>query len=497
MRKIGFFLVLITLPMLFTLQGKAASENLQASFYYAAFYSPSTGPYLETYMTIIGKSAVFSKVSETNQQAQVEITYIFRQAGEIKKFEKIKLESPLILLADTVYPNFLDISRIPLLNGTYELEVKVKDFQSGEGGFTTTTQLTIDFQAKKLALSGLEWVEKYIPSENESLLSKSGLDITPYVSNFFPENITYLTFYQEVYHLNESLSDGEQLLLKYYLQSTANKFELKDYFKMQKITAKEVNVILGKLDISSLPSGNYYLVVELVNKQNEIITSSRNFFQRSNPSAQIKLYDISVVDIQTSFTSRIQQLDSMKYFLDAISPISTQLEMQYAQHVIESNDLPKMQQFFHNFWQLRNAGAPEQEWLTYLSVLNAVNQKYSTQTNLGYKTDRGRVYLKYGAPNVMLEEKDLRDSYPFEIWQYYELDNQQNVRFLFYNPHRTWRTYELLHSTHRGELHNDNWLVSLYDYYTPLSQIDNMKYDIKSLRNTEFGTRVLTLWENP
>lgn len=497
MKNSGFFLALLTFSLLISLQAKAVTENLQASFYYAAFHSPSSGPFLETYMTIIGKSAVFTKVDDFNQQAQVEITYIFRQAGVIKKFEKINLESPRTLLSDTIYPNFVDIRRIPLENGIYDMEVKVKDLLSGKEGFTTNAQFKIDFQDSQIALSGLEWIEKYEPSVQESVLSKSGMDFTPYVSNFFPENIAQLTFYQEVYHLSQLLSEGEQLLLRYYLASANTGYELRDFYKTQKISAKEVNVILGKLDISSLPSGNYYLVVELVNKQNEVVTSARHFIQRSNPSVELKLTDVSSIDIQGSFASRIMQMDSMKYCLDAISPISTQSEIQYAENVAKSNDLLHMQQFFYNFWLTRNASFPEQEWLGYANILRLVNDKYGTQTSKGYKTDRGRIYLKYGSPNVMVEEKDLRDSYPFEIWQYYELDGQKNVRFLFYNPHRAWRTYELLHSTHQSELKNDNWLISLYDYYTPLSQIDNMKYDIKNLKKTDFGIRVLTLWENP
>jgi len=251
------------------------------------------------------------------------------------------------------------------------------------------------------------------------------------------------------------------------------------------------------MDISKLPSGNYNLVVELVNKQNEILLSSRNFLQRSNPSAFFSPADLAAVDVNNTFVTSMTNKDSLALYLDELYPISTQVEEQYARNAVKSADLLKMQQYFYNFWQGRNPSAPEQEWLTYKLVLQSVNDKYSTQTTKGYKTDRGRVYLKYGSPNAFVEEKDIPNSYPFEIWQYYQLGDEKNVRFIFYNPHRAWRTYELLHSTYRLELQNDNWLMQLYDYYSPIAKIDNIKYDMKSLKNTDFGVRVLTVWENP
>lgn len=497
MNSLSRILVLLLSLTAFSVKGIAASENLQANFYYASFFSPESGPFLETYMTIVGRSAVFAPVGTNQKQASIEVIYLFKQAGEIKKAEKIVLLSPVIAATDSVFPNFTDISRIPLANGVYDLEVRVRDLTSEKSSSVSQAQIQIDYQPNVISMSGLEWLEKYEPSVQQSILSKSGFDLTPYVSNYFPENISNLSFYQEVYNLSRHLGEGDQLLLRYYLESAGTKRNLQEYFRQQKISAKEVNVVLGKMDISGLPSGNYNLVIELVNKQNEVLLSSRNFMQRSNPSAFFSPVDLAAVDVNNTFVTSITNVDSMYFYLDALYPISTQVEEQYARNVSKSGDLLKMQQYFYNFWQGRNPGYPEQEWLMYKRVLQLVNDKYSTQTTKGYKTDRGRVYLKYGSPNAFVEEKDIPNSYPFEIWQYYQLGDEKNVRFIFYNPHRAWRTYELLHSTYRSELQNDNWLIQLYDYYSPLAQIDNIKYDLKTLKNTDFGVRVLTLWENP
>lgn len=472
-------------------------QALQSSFYMVPFYAPGEGSFVEAYLTVMGYSAQFKPINDGKKQASIEITYLFKQAGAIKKFHKVVLNSPEIALADSLYPNFMDIARIPMENGLYDLELKIRDLNNENSFFTTTTTLRVDLAAGQLAASGLEWIERYQPTTEEGSLVKSGFELVPYVSNFFPENINQLAFYQEIYHLNQHAGEQDQFLLKYYIESAATSKVLQDFSRFQKISPKEVNVLLAKFDISKLPSGNYNLVIDLVNRQNEILLSTRNFFQRSNPSVINPLYEAAVHDVSGTFAFDVTSLDTLAYYIDALYPISSQVEIQYAANAVKSRDLLTMQQYFYNFWVSKNAQNPKAEWLAYKTVLDQVNDSYSTQVKKGYKTDRGRVYLQYGTPNVFVQEKHLSDSHPFEIWQYYELNGYKNVKFLFYNPHQNWNTYELLHSTLRSELQNENWLSMLYDYYNPIGQIDNLKYQIKDLKQTDFGTRVLTIWNNP
>ena len=79
----------------------------------------------------------------------------------------------------------------------------------------------------------------------------------------------------------------------------------------------------------------------------------------------------------------------------------------------------------------------------------------------GYLTDRGRVYLQYGAPNDVKEVPSDPVTLPYEIWDYYYLNNQSNVKFVFYDPVLTGNDYELLHSNLYGEVQNPNWRMHL------------------------------------
>ena len=153
-------------------------QAVQSNFYIVPFYAPGEGPFVEAYLTVMGYSAQFKPVTDDKKQASIEITYLFKQAGEIKKFHKVVLKSPEIAITDSLFPNFMDIARIPIENGLYDLEVKIRDLNNENSFFTTTTTLRVDITAGQLASSGLEWIERYQPSTSEGPLVKSGFELT-------------------------------------------------------------------------------------------------------------------------------------------------------------------------------------------------------------------------------------------------------------------------------------------------------------------------------
>ena len=120
-----------------------------------------------------------------------------------------------------------------------------------------------------------------------------------------------------------------------------------------------------------------------------------------------------------------------------------------------------LQRFFYNFWLRRNPSNPEEAWLNYKSRVEKVQSMFGSRQVKGYLTDRGRVYLQYGAPNDVKEVPSDPVTLPYEVWHYYYLNNQSNVKFVFYDPVLTGYDYELLHSSLYGEIQNPNWKMYL------------------------------------
>ncbi|MCF0206328.1 MAG: GWxTD domain-containing protein, partial [Bacteroidales bacterium] len=75
----------------------------------------------------------------------------------------------------------------------------------------------------------------------------------------------------------------------------------------------------------------------------------------------------------------------------------------------------------------------------------------------GFETDRGVIFLQYGMPNHIFQSQIEPGAYPYEIWQYYRIGEENNCKFVFYNPSLVGENFELLHSNKLGELKTFNW----------------------------------------
>ena len=72
----------------------------------------------------------------------------------------------------------------------------------------------------------------------------------------------------------------------------------------------------------------------------------------------------------------------------------------------------------------------------------------------GWRTDRGRVFVKYGAPDEVLERKVQAGISPYEIWRY---TRQKNLRYVFMDLTR-FGNYELIYTDDRREPSRPNYV---------------------------------------
>ncbi|MDL2243198.1 GWxTD domain-containing protein, partial [Bacteroidales bacterium OttesenSCG-928-K03] len=125
-------------------------------------------------------------------------------------------------------------------------------------------------------------------------------------------------------------------------------------------------------------------------------------------------------------------------------------------------DIEILQQFAYNFWVERNELTPEKSFNEYMAAVKKVNNSYGNAMRRGYDTDRGRVYLQYGPPNHIHENRFSSATKPYEIWQYYKIEGQSNKRFVFAALDLALKDYDLIHSDVIGELYNSKWQQELY-----------------------------------
>ncbi len=437
------------------------ARNLWAFLTYATFNSPE-GPYVETYLSIAGNSVKFVQKDNGKFQATVNILMTFKQNNEIKAFKKYELNSSEI--TDTTQTNFhfVDQQRIPIPNGIYDFEIQLADKNKSATAVPYNQSMTIDFPKDKSSFSSIELIKSYSKSSTPTALTKSGYDLVPYTYTFFPENESKMTFYCELYNMDKVMDANQKFLLSYYLESFESNLKLADYARTKKENPKGVNVLLTEISIDNLASGNYNLVVEVRNQQNELVTSNKLFFQRMNPKAKMTMNDIASTEIANTFAEKINNADSLREFINSTYPVATGFEKSFIRESLKKADLGTMQRFFYGMWLERDQKNPELAWKYYKEQVYKVQVNFGTPVKKGYQTDRGRVYLQYGPPNTRSTQYSEPSNYPYEIWQYYTLNNnQRNRKFVFYSPDMVTSDFILLHSDAIGEINNQRWKIDL------------------------------------
>ncbi len=482
-----FFLSLIILLPFFT-----EAKSLWAFLTYSTFNSPD-GPYVETYLSIAGNSVIYVKKDNGKFQATVDIIMTFKLGNDIKAFKKYELKSPEI--DDTTKNNyeFIDEQRFQIPNGSYNFEIQLAD-RNKQAKLTPFSQpVVIDFPEGTPGFSGIEFIKSYTKNETPNILTKSGYDLIPYVYNFFPQVDSKMTFYCEYYNLDKVMQPGQKYILTYYLESFENNLKLNEYARVRVENAKPVGVLLAEFNIENLATGNYNLVVEVRDQKNEVVASKKIFFQRSNPNAKLSYAEMTSFNSTNTFAERITNLDTLKENISCTYPISGGIERAFIKSSLKSSDIKTLQQYFYGFWQRRDPANPEKAWLAYREQVKKANYNFGTPVKKGYQTDRGRVFLEYGPPNTRSQQYSEPSTYPYEIWQYYTLNNnQRNKKFVFYSPDMVTSDFFILHSDAIGEINNPRWQIDLQSRtYTPRSIDDTQPV------NSYWGDFAKDYWDLP
>jgi len=473
-----------------------AYSNVKAYLNYAVFYAPGKGTYLETYLSVDGSSVIFLRKDGKKHQGKVHIEISFLQDGKSIVSNRYNLLSPEILDTNNK-PNFIDLQRYQLKPGTYQAEIKIADANDNKQEPVTKIDIIIAEPGDSIRLSDIELGESVKKATAKTSITKSGYDIVPYPLTFFSQNANRLVFYIEGYN-TLSLGANAPFLYSYYVESAETKVALVGYSNFSKQTAKEVVPLIGQFDISAMPSGSYNLVVEIRNNANELKAQKKLNFTRIAPYAvKIPLTDLKTVDTAGGFIHDVTNPDTLRDYIACLWPISTTSEREWQSNQIKSNNVKLMQQYILAFWQNRNPPNPQAAWETYKKEVRKVNKVYRCGNMPGYMSDRGRVYLQYGAADAAQQVPSEPDSYPYEIWQYYRIKNpatgqfQSNKKFVFYNPTLDGKCFTLIHSDARGEIRDDRWQIKLKSRNNQI-----MDYD-QTTPQGSYGDGASDLFNNP
>jgi len=460
----------LLIMLLFAVFSPAFSgAQIDAFFNSATFNTPKNEPYVETYLTIVGKSLA-AKNTEDHFRNSVNVELKIFKDSLLVKANKYHLMGPPFLASDKT-PSFIDNQRYSLPNGIYEMELTLSDnYDPAKKALLIKSTLVINFSDKELQSSSIQPLESFKKSTSESVITKSGYDLVPYTVNYYPETSRELAFYFEVYNTDLVLGEARPFIYSYYLEVNADRSRLENYGAFKRQQSAKINPLLAKIDISKLGSGNYNLVIELKDAANKTLLQKKFFFQRLNREVDMaQMYNVSMKQNIAEYVGRCNDLDTLKMFVECLWPIADGVDKERIinQAVKKNGDL--MKKFVVDFWERRAADTadPVKLWASYYKNVQQVMVLFKCGKQKGYYSDRGRVYLQYGPPSQRSQQSNENNTFPYEIWQYYrttDATNGQffsNKKFVFVNKMLGDDCFMIVHSDMRGEVNNPRWQYEL------------------------------------
>lgn len=418
--------------------------------------------YIESYIKIYSNTITYKNPKNNNLGYNIQITQTLRRDSSIVDVKKYNIKQDLDTLLDIVMDDLIDQKRFYVENNKkYSLEISIEDLFNTKKNITKIYKnIEIYFPINNIAISDIEFIEQFSKSKNDNIFSKSGFDIIPMVEDFFENDYVKTAYYLEIYNTINELDSNGKYIVNQYIENYDNNIKIGDYNNIKRYSSTEIQPILKVWDIEKLPTGNYNIVIQIRDKNNDLLTEKKQRFQRLNLRKSVQIKNLHQQGFFNSFASTISK-DSLNENIKCLMPIASELERSTIANQLVNLTEKMKREFIYQFWNNINSNSPKREWESYLKKVKYVQNSFGSRTKKGYNTDRGRIYLKYGMPNSINDKPNTNNSYPYQVWHYYKAGKFNNKTCIFYSPNMIDGDYILLHSDIPGENKDVNWQRTL------------------------------------
>ena len=443
------------------------SGKLKAYIDQKTYYSPETGNYAEIQIQFVGYSLKYEPTAGgLHSKVAIDIVAV-NAANDTLVADAYVLESPV--MRDSIIEDFFDIIRFPLAPGKYTVHISLLDLVGNTGEMRGEIEMQIPTYARKISVSDILIAEYANKTVEPTVFSKSGYDIIPRISNFYPTDLTSLPYYSELY--NSDMLPDSLFAVRQRIISTTDSKEILEFTRYNKLETAPVVPLFRNIDISKLPSGSYRLELAILDRSHvEQGDAAYYYFERINESEEYA--NIDDIVLNPEFQALVTD-DSIGYYLASLIPIARPAEIKNILENIKSGSKENCRKHLQQFWIQTSGNNAFNAWVDYKKQVTMVEKLYGNNFQDGYETDRGRVYLQYGPPNNIITRETSPSEYPYEIWHYYKIKMFSNKRFVFYNPDLVNKGYRLLHSDMVGEQQNYRWPQALAKRNSSNTNIDN------------------------
>ena len=419
---------------------------------YAVFYGNSDRNILEIYYSI--PRTIFPWIQEKDGSFHGEIMAI---STMFKMGEPIYRDTTF--LQDYLPDNSLEHLKIKLSHqmtlqvesGDYAVSTQLYDVNMK---LITNRALDINvrkFDSAKLELSDIEIVNAINKSDGNPspFLKYQKYLVYPDAARMFSSKNNSLGILTEIYNL--SLDADEK---NHYMEKAAildlNHKNILEYDSTELHSKGSMAIFIKNDDLSSLSSGIYFFKLNIKDLNNNSSNEQEKKIYFYNPDKQKNqvFAQVNYKDLNES------QIDSV---VNCLRPLFKRRNLK----IYKKSNLQGKMEFLNRFWENHDP-TPATIFNEYMvEIENRIayaNKSFSGLGNSGIISDQGRTLLKYGFPSDIQRYNANEENLPFQTWQYQNLDG--GVIFIFADTKQI-DYYELIHSTKKGELYNENWQMMI------------------------------------
>jgi GWxTD domain-containing protein len=332
--------------------------------------------------------------------------------------------------------------------GRYSVEVTFTD--SATGRVTRTSGMVSGFATSPgasdlLLASGMRRIGATDSTPQSGEVRKGGVMLLASGAEVLTPRQASLGYYLEVYTARaETLSTTARVLRD-------------DGSQVIAAPAKQVplqsggGVLEEMLDLSGLPPGKYRLEVALAGPDSNV-TRAATFrmagFETENAAAAL-----AVTEQRSAFDTMPEaQLDSA--YAPLIYLMSAAEMGMYSTLTLEGK-----RNFMRQFWARRDPtpGTPANEQMQqFYSRIDEANRRFregGSSSIPGWRTDRGRIFIRYGLPDEKLQRPESGPTAPYEVWKY---TRGRALKFVFMDLTR-FGNYALIYTNDRRESIRPDW----------------------------------------
>lgn len=323
--------------------------------------------------------------------------------------------------------SIVNSSALPAVPGDYILDVVVTDSGNGRQG-TVSRPLTVTPVGY---LSELELARALVPAPEGSVnpLLKGGLLVFPAANGSFMlpgEHILY--YYVELYDVG-----GESVRLQSRLENASGEtIFARPWTSVTVPEGASIIALVDSLDLQVVRGSGLHRVVLGMVVQDDTLEVEK-----------LLMVGRTVETLASQGDSTVTGEATELLYPGQFALLLSDQEMD----IFESLDEAGKVRFYSTYW----LGMSDERLAFEQRCMGS--ERYSGTFREGWETDRGRVYVVYGAPDDIESVPFNIDQIPHEIWYYFEGGND---RFVFADRTGTG-DFEQIFSTVEGETSYSNW----------------------------------------